>query len=380
MADVVVKGISKNFGDHRVIGNLDLEVKDGEFVTLLGPSGCGKTTLLRMIAGLEKIDKGDLFVGGKRYNDIPAQRRSVAMVFQSYALFPHMSVHDNIRFGLKIRKVRKEEIKRKIAWALSMLNLDGLENRLPREISGGQRQRVALARALVLDPDVLLLDEPLSNLDTTLRDKAMEELKRIHRQVHTTIIYVSHNQVEAMTMSDRIALLNGGCLEQYDTPRMVYDEPRTLFSASFIGSPAMNIFEGRIEREDDMMGVSTPIGFFMFDKEAALRTQAMAGSAVTVGVRPQNITRADRYAARRYSDTMVTLTVELVQSLGDRSLIVGRGENDAVVRFLVAREDDIGTGQQLPVFIDGRKIHLFDPLRQMNLLSKQSDATLCRKE
>lgn len=368
MADVVVKGISKYFGDHRVIANLDLEVKSGEFVTLLGPSGCGKTTLLRMIAGLERIDKGDLFIGGKRYNDIPAQRRHVAMVFQSYALFPHMSVCDNIGFGLRIKKVPREKIKQKTTWALSMLNLDGLENRLPKEISGGQRQRVALARALVLDPDVLLLDEPLSNLDTTLRDKAMEELKRIHRQVGKTILYVSHNQVEAMTMSDRIALLNAGCLEQYDTPRMVYDEPKTLFSASFIGSPAMNVFEGRIEHEDDMIGVSTPIGFFVFDKETALRTQAMAGSAVTICVRPQNITRADHYAARRYSDTVVTLTVELVQSLGDRSLVVGRGKNDAIIRFLVTREDDIKPGQQLPVFIDGRKIHLFDPLRRTNLL------------
>jgi multiple sugar transport system ATP-binding protein len=228
---------------------------------------------------------------------------------------------------------------------------------------------VALARALVLDPDVLLLDEPLSNLDTTLRDRAMEELKRIHRQVGKTIIYVSHNQVEAMTMSDRIALFNAGCLEQYDTPRMVYDEPRTLFSASFIGSPVMNIFEGRIEHEDDMIGVSTPIGFFIFDKETALRTQSMAASAVTIGIRPQNITRADQYAARRYSDTVVTLTVELVQSLGDRSLVVGRGKNDVIVRFLVMREDDISPGQQLPVFIDGRKIHLFDPVRQTNMLS-----------
>ena len=370
MADVVVKGISKYFGEHRAIGDLDLDVKSGEFVTLLGPSGCGKTTLLRMIAGLEKIDKGDLFVGGKRYNDIPAQHRRVAMVFQSYALFPHMSVYDNVGFGLKIKKVGREQIKQKIAWALSMLNLDGLGDRFPKEISGGQRQRVALARALVLDPDVLLLDEPLSNLDTTLRDKAMEELKRIHGQVGKTIIYVSHNQVEAMTMSDRIALLNAGCLEQYDTPRMVYDEPRTLFSASFIGSPVMNVFNGRIEHEDDMMGVSTPIGFFIFDKETALRTQSITGSEAIIGVRPQNIARADHYAARRYSDTMVMVTVELVQSLGDRSLVVGRGENETIIRFLVTREDDIRPGQQLPVFIDGRKIHLFDPLRQTNMLSK----------
>jgi multiple sugar transport system ATP-binding protein len=367
MADVVVKNVSKYFGGHGVINNLDLEIKNNEFVTLLGPSGCGKTTLLRMIAGLEKIDNGDIYIGGKRSNDIPAQQRHVAMVFQSYALFPHMSVYENIRFGLRINKTPPVKQKQKIAWAQSMLKLDGLESRFPRELSGGQRQRVALARALVLDPEVLLLDEPLSNLDATLRDLAMEELKLIHRKVGKTIIYVSHNQVEAMTMSDRIALLNTGLLEQYDTPRMVYDVPKTLFAASFIGSPTMNIFNGRIVHEDDIMGVSSPIGFLVFDKETALKTQAMAGSEVTIGVRPQNIVRADHYSSRRYSDTMILVTVDLVQSLGDRSLVVARGDSETVIRFLVTREDDIQPGQQMPVFMDGRKIHLFDPQRHTNL-------------
>jgi ABC-type sugar transport system ATPase subunit len=370
MAEVILKGVSKYFAGHRIIAGLDLEVHDGEFVTLLGPSGCGKTTILRMIAGLVDVDNGDIFIGGRRMSDVAVQHRHVAMVFQSYALFPHMTVRENIRFGLRIGKASPAAIRQKTAWALSMLKLEGLEGRYPRELSGGQRQRVALARALVLDPDVLLLDEPLSNLDATLRDLAMEELKLIHRKVGKTIIYVSHNQLEAMTMSDRIALFNAGLLEQYDTPRMVYDEPKTLFSAQFIGSPAMNILSGRIEHEDDMAGVSTPWGFLVFDKDIALRTQAMTGSEVVVGVRPQNIVRADRYSPRRYSDTMITVAVDLVQSLGDRSLVVAQADGGAVIRFIVAREDDIAPGRRMAVFIDGRKIHLFDPQRYTNILLK----------
>src|SRR5271157_300973 len=274
MAEVLLKSISKRLGASQIIDCLSLDVKDGEFVTLLGPSGCGKTTLLKMIAGLETVDKGDLFVGGRRYNDLPAQDRKLAMVFQSYALFPHMSVRQNIRFGLSVSKAPAETIRRKLAWAVDMFGLSGLEERLPREISGGQRQRVALARALVLDPDVLLLDEPLSNLDAALRETAMEELKRIHHQVGKTIIYVTHNQVEAMTMSERIAVLSAGRLEQYDTPRMVYDAPATRFSASFIGSPAMNFLDGTVEVRGDDAGVVTQIGFVKLDKDRFGRMQA----------------------------------------------------------------------------------------------------------
>jgi multiple sugar transport system ATP-binding protein len=368
MAEVILKNVSKRFGGRRVIGELDLEIKNGEFVTLLGPSGCGKTTVLRMIAGIVNVDEGDIYIGGKRATDVPAQHRRIAMVFQSYALFPHMTVRDNVRFGLKIAKVSREAMHQKTGWALTMLKLDGLESRYPRELSGGQRQRVALARALVLDPEVLLLDEPLSNLDATLRDRAMEELKLIHRTVGKTIIYVSHNQVEAMTMSDRIALLNAGRLEQYDTPRIVYDSPKTLFSALFIGSPVMNILHGKIAREHDITGASTPIGFFTFDKDLAAKALDKIGRDVAVGIRPQHIARADRHSTRRYSDTVITVDVELVQSLGDRSLIVAKVENEAVIRFMVTREDDIFAGQRMPVCIDGRKIQLFDPLGHTNML------------
>jgi ABC-type sugar transport system ATPase subunit len=369
MAEVVLSSISKRLGTNQIINGLSLDIKDGEFVTLLGPSGCGKTTLLRMIAGLESIDKGELFIGTRRCNDIPAQRRNCAMVFQSYALFPHMTVADNIRFGLKINKSSQETIAKKLSWAIDMFGLKGLEGRIPRQISGGQRQRVALARALVLDPDVLLLDEPLSNLDAALRELAMEELKRIHHSVGKTIIYVTHNQVEAMTMSQRIAVLNEGKCEQYDTPRMVYDVPRTMFAASFIGSPAMNFLDGTVAIRDDDAGVETSLGFIKIDKERSSQAQAVKGRSVRLGVRPQNIAFAEHHESKRYSDTTVQVNVDLVETLGDRSLVVSRSQNDIMLRFLVNRDITLAARQCVDVFIDGRRVLLFDPETGMNIFA-----------
>ncbi len=370
MSAVVLNNICKRLGTNQVINGLSLDVKDGEFVTLLGPSGCGKTTLLRMIAGLEEIDKGDLYIGDKRCNDIPSQNRNLAMVFQSYALFPHMTVADNIRFGLKINKTPPDVIQKKLTWALDMFSLAGLEKRLPRNISGGQRQRVALARALVLEPNVLLLDEPLSNLDTALRELAMEELKRIHHQVGKTVIYVTHNQVEAMTMSERIAVLNSGVCEQYDTPRMVYDMPRTLFAAAFIGSPAMNFFDGTVIIREEDAGVDTPLGFIRIDKDRFGLAQKFVGKFVRVGIRPQNIAYVEHRESKRYSDTTVTVEVELVETLGDRSLVISRGNQDTKLRFLIARDITLQIGQKLDMFLDGRRILLFDQETTLNIFSE----------
>jgi multiple sugar transport system ATP-binding protein len=367
MAEVILKNFYKKLGGHQIIENLNLEIASGEFVTLLGPSGCGKTTLLRMIAGLESIDQGNLIIDGVRYNDIPAQNRRLAMVFQSYALFPHMTVLENIKFGLKINKATPAVIKEKTGWVISMLGLNSLENRLPRQISGGQRQRVALARALVLDPTVLLLDEPLSNLDAALRDMAMEELKRIHRQVGKTIIYVTHNQVEAMTMSGRIAVLRAGTVEQYDTPKTVYDKPATVFAAEFIGSPAMNFLDGTIGFQDSNAGISTPVGFLLLDRERAAAAGAMDGRKVSVGIRPQHVSFVNHRVSRRVSDSHVTIAVELIESMGDRSLVVGRAKNNSVLRFLVTRDEDFKADELLTVFIDGRNIHLFDPQTGRNI-------------
>ncbi len=372
MGTVSLRGISKRFGAQEVIHGLSLEVEAGEFVTLLGPSGCGKTTLLRMIAGLEHTDEGEIWINGERCNDVPAQRRPIAMVFQSYALFPHMSVRDNVLFGLRIKKTPPEAMEQKLAETLAMLRLGGLERRLPRQISGGQRQRVALARALVLDPDVLLLDEPLSNLDAALRETAMEELKRVHRQVHKTVVYVTHNQVEAMTMSDRIAVLDRGVMEQFDTPRMVYDEPRTLFAAGFVGSPSMNFYDGRIALQGERTGVDTPLGFLPLDGARRDAAEPMVGSAVRVGVRPHCVLSIASLSSpsRRASDALVEVTTELVESLGDRSLVVGRCRGEAVVRFLVDRDQEVKPDERMEVVVDGRRVHLFDPQTGRNLFAE----------
>jgi ABC-type sugar transport system ATPase subunit len=367
MAAVVLTSLSKRLGTAQIIDGLSLDINDGEFVTLLGPSGCGKTTLLRMIAGLEHIDKGELLIGGRRCNDVPAQDRNLAMVFQSYALFPHMTVAQNIRFGLKINKAAPDAIATKLSWAIDMFKLTGLEDRLPRQISGGQRQRVALARALVLDPDALLLDEPLSNLDTALREHAMEELKRIHSQVGKTIIYVTHNQVEAMTMSQRIAVLNAGKSEQYDTPRIVYDAPRTMFAASFIGSPAMNFIDGVVAIHGEDAGAETDLGFIKIDKERFSQAQAASGRSVRVGVRPQNIAYAEHHESKRYSDTTIQVEVDLVETLGDRSLVVCRGKNNMILRFLVNRDITLSVRDAVEVFLDGRRVLFFDPETGMNI-------------
>ncbi|HEX3018787.1 MAG TPA: ABC transporter ATP-binding protein [Chitinispirillaceae bacterium] len=367
MADLVLRSITKKYGNTTVIDKLDLEVKSGEFVTLLGPSGCGKTTLLRMIAGLETIENGELFIGGKNYNNTPPQKRRIAMVFQSYALFPHMSVMQNIIFGLRISKAKPDIIKQKLSWVVPLLHLKGLEDRLPREISGGQRQRVALARALVLDPDVLLLDEPLSNLDAALRETAIEELKRVHRHVGKTIIYVTHNQVEAMTMSERIALLNAGRIEQYDKPKLIYDFPKTVFCAEFIGSPPINFVNGEICVEQHYSGVKTEIGFLKLDRERTEKIHDLAGKKVLVGIRPQSIYFIEHLAQRRHTDTHIALTVELVENLGDRSLVVGRCGDGPIVRFIMTREEDVLPERKMTVFVDGRRIHLFDPLTRLNI-------------
>jgi multiple sugar transport system ATP-binding protein len=370
MAEVVLKGITKKYGSHLAVDKLNLSVGDGEFVSLLGPSGCGKTTLLRMIAGLEGVDEGEVLVGGVSYNRLPAQKRNIAMVFQNYALFPHMTIRNNILFGLKLKKIIPIRMEQKLTWVINLLHLQGLENRLPRELSGGQRQRVALARALVLDPDVLLLDEPLSNLDAALRETAIEELKNIHRKVGKTIIYVTHNQIEALTMSERIALINHGNLIQYETPKMLYDHPETVFTAEFIGSPPMNFFRGQIIVEGKNAGIETPIGFLRLNKDRTTQILAMHHTEVVVGIRPQSIYYVEHVAQRRHTDTNIDVVVELVENLGDRSLIVAKSSGGTLVRFMVTREDELCCGRTMSVCIDGRVIHLFDPRTRLNIFSQ----------
>jgi multiple sugar transport system ATP-binding protein len=259
VAEVRLKNLTKKFKDVVAVDNISLDIKDREFLTLVGPSGCGKSTTLRAVAGLENPTSGEILIDGQRVNDLPPQKRNISMVFQSYALFPHMSVESNLAFGLKIRKRGLKEKAKKVKWAVNLLGLSGFEKRLPKELSGGQRQRVALGRALVLEPKVLLLDEPLSNLDAKLRLRMRTELKRLHKRIKTTIIYVTHDQAEAMTLSDRLAVMKDGKILQVGTPEEIYEKPADIFCAGFIGSPPMNFISGekvpQVKDENVMGGI-----------------------------------------------------------------------------------------------------------------------------
>ena len=255
MAKVVFDHVFKKFGEVTAVNDLNIEVKDKEFLVLVGPSGCGKTTALRLVAGLEELTAGNIYIGDRLVNDVAPKDRDIAMVFQSYALYPHMSVYDNLAFGLKLRKTPKAEIDRRVKEAARILGIENLLDRKPKQLSGGQRQRVALGRAIVREPKVFLMDEPLSNLDAKLRVATRAEISKLHQRLETTIIYVTHDQVEAMTMGNRIAVMKDGLLQQLDTPQVLYDKPANMFVAGFIGSPAMNFFDAKLTGTAEEMWV-----------------------------------------------------------------------------------------------------------------------------
>ena len=290
MASVTYEHVTKKFGDFTALNDLNIEIEDKEFLVLVGPSGCGKTTALRCLAGLEEISLGRILIGDHVVNDVPPKDRDIAMVFQSYALYPHMTVFDNMAFGLKLRKVPKDEIKRRVEEAAQILGIEGLLKRKPRELSGGQRQRVAVGRAIVREPKVFLFDEPLSNLDAKLRVQTRAEISKLHQRLQTTFIYVTHDQVEAMTMATRIAVMNKGILQQLDTPQNLYDQPANLFVAGFIGSPAMNFFPGQTaqgwQHPDSLTPVTSPS---RSPKAALALIMPYAGKEVIFGIRPEDI-------------------------------------------------------------------------------------------
>jgi multiple sugar transport system ATP-binding protein len=286
MANIVCSGVDKAYGAVNVITGFNLEIADHEFVVFLGPSGCGKSTLLRMIAGLEDISGGDVSIAGRRVNDLPPRDRGVAMVFQNYALYPHMSIYDNIAFGLKRMKVPKDEIAERIAAVASTLGLEPYLQRKPTELSGGQQQRVAIARAMIKTPRVFLFDEPLSNLDAKLRNHMRVEIARLHQQLKTTTIYVTHDQLEAMTLADRIVLMKGGAIEQVGTPAEIYEHPRTLFVASFIGTPNMNFLDVTARRDGEGWRLDGPVGTFGV---GAGRFVLSDGQKVVLGIRPADL-------------------------------------------------------------------------------------------
>jgi multiple sugar transport system ATP-binding protein len=285
MASVSAKKVFKNYGDVAVVHGIDLDIDDGSFVVLLGPSGCGKSTLLRMIAGLETVTRGDIEIAGKRVNDVHPKDRNIAMVFQNYALYAHMNVADNMSFSLKLAKRPQSEIDEKVGWAAKILNLEPYLKRYPRELSGGQRQRVAMGRAIVRDPAVFLFDEPLSNLDAKLRVQMRTEIKDLHERLKTTTVYVTHDQIEAMTMADKIVILRDGRIEQVGSPLEVYDHPANLFVAAFIGSPAMNLLKGETVAAKDGVAVQSGDALLPLPKSRKVEV----GRKVIYGVRPEHL-------------------------------------------------------------------------------------------
>jgi multiple sugar transport system ATP-binding protein len=342
MSQVVLSGISKRYSeDALAVNNLDLTVQSGEFMVLLGPSGCGKSTTLRMVAGLESITKGELKIGDRVVNDVEPQHRDIAMVFQNYALYPHMNVFENMAFGLKIKKMPAQEINQRVADAAQILGLEELLHRRPKELSGGQRQRVAMGRAIVRQPQVFLFDEPLSNLDAQLRLHMRLEISLLHQQLKTTTLYVTHDQVEAMTLASRIAILDQGVLQQVGTPMAIYNTPANRFVAGFIGSPPMNFIKGE----------QSAAGSFDCQGGLTVSLPQLSGRVSEIGVRPQ--------ALRMAENGQIAGVIELVERLGAESYVHFRWGGHAIVAQ-VPSDMELRTGEALSVDIEPSKIHCFD--------------------
>jgi multiple sugar transport system ATP-binding protein len=345
MASVRFSDVTKNFGNFVAVANLNLEVIDKEFLVLLGPSGCGKTTTMRMVAGLEEVSSGDLYFGNERMNDVLPKYRDVAMVFQSYALYPHLTVADNIGYPLMIRKVPAAELKRRVEEVARRVELQALLTRLPRELSGGQRQRVALARAIVRTPRVFLLDEPLSNLDAKLRVQMRAELKRLQHDLQVTTIYVTHDQIEAMTLAHRVAVMNNGVIEQLGTPKDIYNNPRTLFVAGFIGSPPMNLIPGEVQNGTFASAGGLKVGGL---------GRANAGRAV-MGVRPEDVTVLMDSSGERN----LTAPVYSAELTGDSTLVSVR-VGDHLLTMRTDRNFRGDFDQLIGVRIPADRVYLFD--------------------
>jgi len=363
MASVSFRHVEKYFGDVHVIKDFNLEIADKEFMVFVGPSGCGKSTNLRMLAGLEEVTSGEILIGDRVVNDVPPKDRDIAMVFQSYALYPHMSVYDNMAFGLKLRKMPKDEIDRRVKEAAEIMGLTNLLDRKPKALSGGQRQRVAVCRAIVREPSVFLMDEPLSNLDAKLRVTARAEISKLHQRLGTTFIYVTHDQVEAMTMGDRIAVLADGILQQCDSPLNLYNYPVNEFVAGFIGSPAMNIFNGTLVSEEGHQFIDT--GDFRV-RVPDSRKEIFAkyvGKEVAFGIRPEHI-YAPEFAPGNLETVNVKATVEVVELLGhELHLYLTSGKNSFV--GTVDPRFSVHNGDNITVAFDMNSMHLFDKATEL---------------
>jgi ABC-type sugar transport system ATPase subunit len=351
MAGVHIDNLNKSYGTARVLIDINLRVEEGEFVVLVGPSGCGKSTLLRMIAGLDAPTSGDIFIADRLVNALAPAERKIAMVFQSYALYPHMDVRKNMTFGLKFAGVEPAERDRRVAEAARMLRLDELLSRYPRDLSGGQRQRVAIGRAIVREPDVFLFDEPLSNLDAALRVSTRVEIARLHRLLTATIIYVTHDQIEAMTLADRIVVMNKGCIEQVGKPLELYYEPANLFVAGFIGSPAMNFFPTAVE---SVAGGRARVKGASIGPLALPAGSLTAGTRLTIGVRPEHL------AAGAQGEFATTGVVEVVERLGEASFAHVRRADDTLMVAEIRGRDTPSPGQTVTFSAPAADVHVFD--------------------
>ena len=353
MADVKLSGVGKAYGEVKILKGIDLEIRDGEFMVFVGPSGCGKSTLLRTIAGLEDITEGTLSIGGTVVNDVPPAERGISMVFQSYALYPHMNLFDNMAFGLKLAGLPKAEIDTAVNSAAKILHIEHLLQRKPKDLSGGQRQRVAIGRAIVRKPEVFLFDEPLSNLDTALRVKMRYEFAKLHEQFKTTMVYVTHDQVEAMTLADRIVVLNAGRIEQVGAPMELYEHPCNLFVAGFIGSPGMNFIDG-VMAEASGAGATVRLGGGEAIRCAVDASAAKAGDKVRLGVRPEHLRAGVAFNA-------LATTVTFVESLGSMTYAYCSNPGlDDVITCAVEGDRRIASGDALALSVPVDKTYLFD--------------------
>jgi multiple sugar transport system ATP-binding protein len=362
MAAVNLDNVTKCYGDTEVVRGISLEIPDGKFVALVGPSGCGKTTTLRMIAGLEDVTDGEISIGDEVINDVPPKHRDIAMVFQSYALYPHMTVFENMSFGLRLRSIAAAEIRKRVEDAARILEIGDLLHRRPKELSGGQRQRVAMGRAIVRKPKVFLFDEPLSNLDAKLRVHMRTEIKRIHQQVRTTTIYVTHDQVEAMTLSDYVVVMNRGLVEQYGTPQELYHAPQTRFVAGFMGSPSMNFLEAMLLPARDGSGLELKVNeqfSLPVPADRTARYDAWAGKPVILGLRPEHITEAG--GGRRAQAAEFTVPIDVVEPMGMETMVFFHvGPTEVCAR--VDPDAAVAPGEPMRLQADLAHLHVIDPV------------------
>ncbi len=369
MASISLKGIYKIYpGDVTAVSDFNLEIEDKEFIILVGPSGCGKSTTLRMIAGLEEISKGELYIGDRLVNDVPPKDRDIAMVFQNYALYPHMTVYKNMAFGLELRKTPKDEIDKRVREAARVLDIEHLLDRKPKALSGGQRQRVALGRAMVRNPAVFLLDEPLSNLDAKLRTSMRTEIIKLHQKLGTTFIYVTHDQTEAMTMGDRIVVMKDGLIQQVDTPQNLYDYPCNMFVGGFIGSPQMNFLDATLVKEGSNYYVDLGGDKLLIAPEKVTSAlDAYVGKAIKAGIRPEDI-KDDEEFMEKHKDATITAHVEVSELMGSEIYLYLEYKGNKMTAR-VAPTSKARNGDKVRVAFDPHKVHVFDVETEQTVLN-----------